>query len=581
MAAIIQFFLAALAIVVYAWAAGGMETTSLGGRLFAVQLSRLICDAALLLLPYWWLPRRWRWLLLIPVFIIPLWTVGGLMYFRFWGDLPGLSSLGLAGNLNSELLGSTTALWRPKDIVIILLPFILLTVYCCGWRRRICASPLTLRSKIMATAGSILLFIGGQFLCSYSMYKGSRANHFDESLTDVTRQRLTDPIFMQTHDLAVNGRMVHFFKSLPVLYKMMNIHIELSEEENRHISDFITSSQYPTFPGDTLLESNRNKNLILILVESLNSYVIDLDVDRHAVAPVLRSLRDSEGTVSALDIATQVRTGGSGDGQLIANTGLLPLPDLSTAIALGSTVTFPSLCRALSGHENIVVFGDDASTWNERSTFAGYGFDRIVTNKDYPHLAEHLGGDAALFAMADSLVGTLRQPFFMELLTVSMHVPFQDSRIPDNLRADWLSEASGLPEVERNYLEMVNYFDTALGGFIGSLKERGLYDDTIIVIVSDHAQELALSAADGAADITTVPMTFMAINTGITRSVTRDCGQIDVYPTILQLMNHPGWRGWKGVGHSMLYTTPPSAPTPDEASTLSETILRSDWFSHP
>ncbi len=84
------------------------------------------------------------------------------------------------------------------------------------------------------------------------------------------------------------------------------------------------------------------------------------------------------------------------------------------------------------------------------------------------------------------IISRLEEPFLLELVTFSMHVPFKEKAVPTE---EWLKTDS-LEENERNYYNITHYFDRSLGDFINKLKSMNKYDDTVIFIVSDHSQEL-------------------------------------------------------------------------------------------
>ena len=62
----------------------GQEVLSVR-RNFQERLLVSIADSMVLLLPYWWLPRRWRGLVLVPLWLMAAFYAGNLLYFRFWG----------------------------------------------------------------------------------------------------------------------------------------------------------------------------------------------------------------------------------------------------------------------------------------------------------------------------------------------------------------------------------------------------------------------------------------------------------------------------------------------------------------
>ncbi|MDE6037290.1 MAG: hypothetical protein K2G05_03410, partial [Duncaniella sp.] len=72
---------------------------------------------------------------------------------------------------------------------------------------------------------------------------------------------------------------------------------------------FIASSPSPA----VTLADNRDENLIMILVESLNADYIGRNADHGDITPTLSSLLAAEGTISNLNIITQTGEGGSSD----------------------------------------------------------------------------------------------------------------------------------------------------------------------------------------------------------------------------------------------------------------------------
>ena len=81
-------------------------------------------------------------------------------------------------------------------------------------------------------------------------------------------------------------------------------------------------------------------------MESLNAVVVNMHVNGRPLTPVLNRLLEAEGTISCLNVISQVKDGGSSDGQMIYNTGLLPIKNGSAAMLFGSN-DYPSLISTL------------------------------------------------------------------------------------------------------------------------------------------------------------------------------------------------------------------------------------------
>ncbi|KAL3669195.1 hypothetical protein V7S43_005578 [Phytophthora oleae] len=88
--------------------------------------------------------------------------------------------------------------------------------------------------------------------------------------------------------------------------------------------------------------------------------------------------------------------------------------------------------------------------------------------------------------------GDAKTPLFVNHYTISSHTPFRD-------RPQWYAQAkkpdfSALYEDEeyadvvQDYLEMRYFTDLQLGKFLDRMSDKGILDDTIVVIVGDHGQ---------------------------------------------------------------------------------------------
>lgn len=157
---------------------------------------------------------------------------------------------------------------------------------------------------------------------------------------------------------------------------------------------------------------------------------------------------------------------------------------------------------------------------------------------------EKTGRDGTMFKTALEVIDTVPNPFFGMLITMSMHTPFVDENVS---QPKWISDIPSVSISMKNYLTVSNYFDTCLGEFIDSLKEKGLYDDTVIAIASDHNVVVEGSGYDH--DYTKI--VFCILNSGITLHSSTPMGQVDVFSTLLQVMDKYDKNYYCGMGLSM------------------------------
>lgn len=548
---------------------------------------------------YWLLPNRKKWILLILQWLISFFMITNTWHYKAWNQFISPTAYKLTDNLNSVLFESIKGLVSVFDIVYIIIPLISTLIYFCLIKKRLYNLPaFILKIKLMLVGISFLFFLLAQtaFIITTRRQDIADLSYYRESLGKEIINRL-NPIerTATAGELLQEGFVLHFYRSFgEVIHDLFTkSSVKLSQDDLNTITDYIDDTPFPP-TIDTLL-SNNSKNLVIILVESLNSYVIDRKINGHPLTPVMNSLVQAQGSVVSLNMRPQIQDGISNDGQLITNTGLLPLSKGIAMWEFGSKNTFPSIPKTLHNYSNAVIFGDNGFTWGEILSFKSFGFNTILTESDFKQRAEEVGNDQAMFEYGEKIINTLGQPFLLEFVTISTHVPFRDNgvEIPE-----WISKDNSLDSHELNYFAMVNYFDTQLGNFIHFLKNENLWNNTVLVVTSDHSLSLAVGKMDNPTgkkiEFTDIPCVFIAANTGVTKTIETPTAQINVFPTLLHIMGATPQSGYRGLDRSMLDPELKSAVdskgdvygNPSEtdlvrqkkAVEISNLILRGDYF---
>ncbi|MDE5608299.1 MAG: LTA synthase family protein [Muribaculaceae bacterium] len=544
-------------------------------------------DAAVILLPYWYLPPRWRWTVIAPVWGLTLLLTCSSWNFRAFYDILSPMALTMTGNVNSTVLPSIISLIRPADFIFIALAAGF-TFCIFRYRRSFNAEKMPLKVKIAALPASVALFFLSQAALTWSHRNYFRHDiGIDVTLKEATRLRLSEHIFTHIGDYEANGLLVHSWRAAAEALDYLHIHRELTDGQRREIAGFLSET---VVAPDSAATANRNRNVIIVLVESLNSYAIETVIDGHEVTPNLRRLIGEQGSVSALNVVSQVADGTSSDGQLLTNTGLLPLRRGVVGLMVGSSNRFMALPERLQRASSTVVFGENGATWNKIPTFVNWGFTPY-TVMDFQQEAADKGIDGALMDFALGLIPELKQPFLLELVTMSSHMPFTlDGLTPPA----WLVDADGMESIEHNYLTTIHYFDAQLGRLIDALKEQGIWENTILIVASDHSMTNALPKGHEAIYPADLPMSFIAANTHLTARIGRTVGQVDIFPTILYLTGYYAEGDYNGLGTPIVsdelqsaytYTRgligddrSPLADRQLRAAEISELIVRGDYF---
>ncbi len=493
-----------------------------------------IADACIIMLPLVFMSARRRRLVWIAIAASSVLCYANLWYCRAFYDLMPLDSMGMGANLQDRVIDGFIDQLRWRDLSL-LAPVVFFGLIHFLLRGKRLQRPLTRRAKLTMAAASILLCCGSFALQAYRLYDAN-SDKFDywHALTN----------YRSTYREAAYKYVQHFSGMGAVWYAAWQLKNEfipetLSADERAEIEAFWAERrQRPS--AASRFAHNRGKNLIFIVVESLSADLLDLEAGGIAVTPTLNSLARTDGALVARHMRPQVGHGRSADGLFMYNTGLLPLRRNAVAKSFPSA-DYPSLVKALGVKNAVEVAGDPTTFYNHSITNISYGYTGFISGGNGKWRR-----DSWIFARADSAIATLKQPFVATVITLTMHDPYKG--ITGKRTA--ISGDKRFVQSDLNYMEEAHLFDKRLAWFINQLKRRGLYDNSVIVIASDHEPRRTALGPDFFTD----NILLMVVNSGASLVTDRIIGQIDVYPTILDLMGVTDY-AYPGVGTSIVADT--------------------------
>ncbi|WP_052339940.1 LTA synthase family protein [Gorillibacterium massiliense] len=229
------------------------------------------------------------------------------------------------------------------------------------------------------------------------------------------------------------------------------------------------------------------KNLIVIQLESYQSFVLGKSINGQEITPNLNKL--IEESVYFPHFYLQNGAGNTSDAEFMLNTSLFPFEPYRTVSADGADSEYPSLPRMLkgSGYSTVTMHTNNAMFFNRKNLYSALGFDRYL-DKEFFGTNDYV----AFGASDDELYGKgldvlkeyqdKKQPFYAHMVSMTSHYPFTEPKKFQLLELPELYEGN----MAGNYLQATHYADAALGRFIDQLKEAGLWDNTILAIYGDH-----------------------------------------------------------------------------------------------
>ncbi len=504
-----------------------------------------LLNALSVALPYFFLPARWRFraTMAILTLLTLIFEINSL-YYRQFGAIPGLSALKTDGIFTPMVISSAADLFSFGDFMLLTSPLIILII-ARKWMKS--DKPFSRRVRLTALACWLaappLLFVESTYW--YRRWTNETVTPDGQSFGAYLEINLREMQCASPHKALTD------FGLFPYLYRAIASafppKITLTDHQKNEIADFARSRAESSAP----IAANRGKNLILIIVESFNSTTL-----QTPATPFLNELMSRPSTLTATTLASQIGPGVSSDGQFIYNTGLLPLAD-EPLVANYAEADYPSLAKSLTGYHSVEIIGEGAALWNHHQTTAAYGYQRLFAGI----APDGTDQDGRILSFAANYISESPRPFFVEITTISTHVPYSVPRTSANAAGTGGSRTA-------NYLAALAHFDSELRRFFARLQESGLLDNTVVAITGDHPAPLNSGLADSLL-CQSVPL--IIVNAGPTVRIDAQASQADVYPTLLDVMG--AGVAYRGVGRSLLSGAP--EPTPDNARRISELIIRS------
>lgn len=555
-----------------------MDTTFASFSFFETYATKIIATLALAGV---YALTRCRWAQIVVMALLDVLLVANLMYFRtYYSAIPASSYLE-AGNL-ADFKASVTDSLRWADIVLSLIT--IATAVMAFRYKTTKRQPLTAVLKWWAAplAGFALLLTGVN-LCKGGFHKSLRSVRQSAYLCSADA-----PIF------SVFGC---------IWYDITDAAEPITPEKQAEIERWL-ASQPKHQPADSVTE--KRSNLLIVFAESLESWVLEKKVDGKEITPCLNRLLKEKSTLFAPNVLTQVKGGRSIDAQLMICSGLLPLMS-GTYSSLYYDNTFYTLQKAMRGlkhSRSYLLTIDKVSTWNQGAVARSFGTDTIISYHDFK-MTEAFGthkriGDASFFQQCREKIERDEvwkpgESVYMQFVTYSGHAPF---KLPDHLRT--ITFPASIPEKAADYMTTAHYTDKAIGDFVAYLKTLPQYKETIVVIVGDHEglasyrQELVGNPACRGLVSDKQLTPFIVLNSPVGMRYDKFMGQIDIYPTLLNLMQLDAYR-WHGLGQSILDPRKQGVAVGSvmnvegtgsdkeverlkEAHTVSDYMLRYDWL---
>ena len=450
-----------------------------------------------------------------------------VVYYSYFNALPSVVMLNQAKNL-ADVSDSVKSLLTLRNLLFVLdLPFVVFYLFKLEKKDKEYPSKL----RIIMPLGLFALIIG---LFSYA--------NATETINSVKLQELYS---------------FHFTDIKKSLTKdddkpTLEGNTKFTQEDLLELKDRTKSLQGP-YTG-----IGNGKNLIVLQIEALQSFVIDLEYNGQEITPNINKLIHDTSSLYYDNYYQLLGRGNTSDAEFVSNNSLHPSMESPTYTQY-ETNTFYGLPWVLrdNGYTSWVFHGYEKKFWNREKAYVNQGFQRFVSQEDY-NFKETIGmgiTDKDFFEQSIDYLFELdainENPFYAFIISLSSHNPFD---MPEkyhvlNLKPEHEGTILG------NYLQLIHYTDKYVGKFIEDLKEVGLYDNTVIALYGDHfaiqntSDEIHALMKDFLGhkynynDIMNVPMLIHIPGEELGQTISKVGSQLDFFPTILNIMGYSNEKG--------------------------------------
>ncbi|MFD1926565.1 LTA synthase family protein [Sporosarcina siberiensis] len=292
----------------------------------------------------------------------------------------------------------------------------------------------------------------------------------------------------------------------------------------------------------------KGRNIIAVSLESVQSFVINEEMNGQVITPFLNDLTKDPDTFYFSDFYHQTGLGKTSDSEFILENSLYGVNG-GAVFFTHSGNTYDSLSERLgdNGYFTNVLHANGRSFWNRDIMYDALNIEKFYDVESFEVSDENSVNwgmkDIPFVEQSVAHMQEMQQPFYSRLITLTNHFPF-DLNEEDKLIEAFDSNSTTLNQ----YFQTVRYTDEAIKVLFEELKDKGLYDNSIIVMYGDHYGisenhnkamgmylDKEITPYDNAKQ-QRVPLYIHIPGYGEGETIDEVSGQIDLRPTILHLM---------------------------------------------
>jgi len=497
--------------------------------------------------------KRKYWIVAVS-FLWDVLFVAELVYFRANGALMNAWAVTMVGNMGG-FWSSVLVYLRFSDLWFFLLTFILWGII---W---------LFNNRHRYPKWAIKLLVVGYLISAQGVYHTCEWRGMDH-ITGHLKEYCLNPLARVGYQAYYPWEVMLYCNDFSIyhyiLYQFNFIPDIIGDRQNLQE---VTEDEIKPFINEHAIMSQPSGPLFVCLVESLENWAVTPEVMPHLSSFIERETH----LLYAKNVKSERLYGSSADGQMIVETGLLPIQEGAACFRYPGNA-YPSLNELYDDASSATLVPHMLSIWNQAQMNVSYRFDTSFQSSPY---------DKLLFADFYELT---RHYSSVLTFTMSSHTPFLTYADSSSL-----SLPENMPATMSNYLKTVNVADMGLKIILDGIEHDSILSRSTVVITADHSIfDLGLRNEFQAychqnAEVYDVmsegcPLIIYSPSIKEKHVVEEPAFQMDIYPTVLDVLGVEHY--WKGVGVSLMQFDFNNRRIIDETSAFSlcDRLIRTDYF---
>lgn len=291
----------------------------------------------------------------------------------------------------------------------------------------------------------------------------------------------------------------------------------------------IEKSKYSSIIARDVLSDSSNiikPNIVVVIMESMSAAKMTRYGGKNNLTPFLDSLSYQSYTFDNIYSAGKHTFNG------IFST-LCSFPSLYRQHTMNNIREYMGMSTTLKeiGYSTTFFINHDSQFDNIEGFMYANQFDNVISQLNYPpeEVKSTLGvPDDFMFRYSVPILDELsktKDPFFVTFMTASDHPP---RYIPSYF----------LPHSKEKNYQSVEYADWSIKKFINLSSKTEWFDNTIFIFIADHGNAMNVKYSVPLS-YHHVPMIVYAPKILLPRKIDKIGGQIDLFPTVMGIINQP------------------------------------------